>query len=378
VERPARLPATRDDLDDWSVYADWLQTQGDPGGERIAMELALPERPSRDQLAAFQKTAARPAGDHVLTGYMLNRLHSLVVRRDVYNANAIALERAAVLLESDAGRFVEYVHVPLDPPDHTAAVARIIAALPPTCRRLGLDLCARIEPAAARMLLNNVPDTVREISLGAHGVRLQPMSLTGLDTWLEERFDAIEVRLTRSTIDVALQQYDAIAPSVIVRLAGSDRLRVQWTAAPDPIPAGTVVGRPGDAALVGVHDRRAFVLSRWSSAVAQDEHGRLPVRAQLASDWEETHTAFLYTSSRNTTGALHSATVELRRRRDAWQVRRIRKLESDTVIRVDGVPLDDELVPIGHRSTISSEHWHYVFVANEVAATVRDVFESTR
>jgi uncharacterized protein (TIGR02996 family) len=53
VNRPGRLPTNASELDEWSVYADYLQTRGDPRGELIAYELALPEVPEPPALRAF-------------------------------------------------------------------------------------------------------------------------------------------------------------------------------------------------------------------------------------------------------------------------------------------------------------------------------------
>jgi hypothetical protein len=59
MEAPARLPQTEDDLADWAVYADWLQTRGDSRGDALAAELALPAAPEREQLAAFHAAVRR-------------------------------------------------------------------------------------------------------------------------------------------------------------------------------------------------------------------------------------------------------------------------------------------------------------------------------
>jgi hypothetical protein len=340
------------------------------------MELALPARPSPEQLAEFQHGAARPAQYGISTGYVLNRVHSMFVPRDIYSANALWLEAAEALLASEAGRYVEELYVPLDPPEHTEAVGRLIDLLPPTCRRLGLDLCASIDDAIALELLARVPEHVRELRLEAHGIRLARLPLGGLAAWIDDRFDAIELRFTRSTFDVALGQFEMIAPQIIDRLETQRTVRVQWTAVPAPVPERTYVGRPGDAAIVDLVQRHAMVLSRWSSAGVQDEHGRLPVRAQLAADRDETHDVFLYTTSADEVGALHSASVELCRRRDAWTVKRTRAYDSDVVVRVDGDVLGETPMPIGDGSSIATEHWRYAFITDDVTPTVRGLLSA--
>src|SRR5690349_11898422 len=103
MKRPARLPATPDDLAEWTVYADWLQSQGDPRGETIAHELA----------GATSGETRDHAGIAVVTrlGYM----QSVIVRRDMYSIHADTLERAGALVASDAAALLEELEIPLEP-----------------------------------------------------------------------------------------------------------------------------------------------------------------------------------------------------------------------------------------------------------------------
>ena len=56
-----RLRAAITDRDAWSVYADWLQTQGDPAGELCALQLLASADPRITELEANGVTGA-PAG----------------------------------------------------------------------------------------------------------------------------------------------------------------------------------------------------------------------------------------------------------------------------------------------------------------------------
>lgn len=77
MDRPARLPIAAEDFDEWSVYADWLQACGDPRGEPIALELAMPEAPDPDQLAAFHACAPTAPGYGVEVTFALGYVHTL-------------------------------------------------------------------------------------------------------------------------------------------------------------------------------------------------------------------------------------------------------------------------------------------------------------
>ncbi|MBA2544284.1 MAG: hypothetical protein H0V17_31860, partial [Deltaproteobacteria bacterium] len=79
---PPGLPRSVEDLDDWSVYADHLMTIGDPRGERIAFELAVPAEPTTDQLAAFQAQARRASHRDALIGmsWCLDHVRTLELR----------------------------------------------------------------------------------------------------------------------------------------------------------------------------------------------------------------------------------------------------------------------------------------------------------
>ncbi|HWO22559.1 MAG TPA: hypothetical protein VNO30_27560 [Kofleriaceae bacterium] len=380
MDRPARLPITQDELDEWSVYADWLQSRGDPRGERIALELALPAAPAPAALAAFQARGATavPAGEGIVPTLALGYIQALTVARasGTYTVEAEALERARALLVTEAGALVEEVDFAFDPGKHLRAAGALLAALPPTCRRLGLDLCGPISDDAAAELAAHLPPHVRELALRAYGVRLARIGLTGMLTWIDDRFDAVEVRFKRSTFDVALGHLQVDRARLAERAGQARHVRQRWTAIDAPFPPGRVeVGRPGEAALVDLRRRFAIALSRPGAV----EHGEdrapppLPIRALRAGHSREGHGAFLYATDEAEPGlALRSASVALDRHGDAWTLTHHAWQADGGAIRVDGAAVaPGESVPIHDGSLIHSEHWTFTLVTADVTATVR-------
>jgi uncharacterized protein (TIGR02996 family) len=380
MDRPARLPITQAELDEWSVYADWLQSRGDPRGEQIALELALPEAPEPAALEAFQARAAAavPEREGVVPTLALGYLQALTVARasGTYTVEAGALEHARAILAAEAGALVEEVDLAFDPGKHLRVVQALLAALPPTCRRLGLDLCGPISDAAARELAAHLPPHVRELALRAYGFRLARIGLTGMLTWIDDWFDAVEVRFKRSTFGVALGHLEVDRAQLAERAGQARHVRQQWTAIDAPFPPGRVeVGRPGEAALVDLRRRCAIALSRPHAV----EHGEdaapapLPIRALRAGRPREGHGAFLYAVDEAQPGlALHTASVALDRRGDAWTLTYHPWQADAGVVRVDGAAVaPGETVAIDDGGLIHSEHWTFTLVTRDVTATVR-------
>jgi uncharacterized protein (TIGR02996 family) len=123
MERPTRLPATVDDLGEWTVYADWLQTKGDPRGTAIALELAAPE--PRQEVRDGLGLALR-----------LGYIHTLDMPREHSNAvSAEQIARVRSLLAADDATLLEEIHVALEP-KVVGEMCGLFAALPASCRRL--------------------------------------------------------------------------------------------------------------------------------------------------------------------------------------------------------------------------------------------------
>jgi len=346
MKRPARLPASPEDLAEWTVYADWLQGEGDPRGEAIAYELAGASGESRDY-----------AGIRAVS--RLGHIYALVVPRDIYTVTADTLARARALIGSDDAALLEEVEVPLEPL-LADDVERLFAALPASCRRVAIDLCNPISDDAARTLLDALPGHVREIALASSGFRLRIVGLTGLARWIDDRFDAVELRYTRSTWDVALGQMDVDRDAIARRLAATSRVRLQMTIADAADPSERVeIGGPDDAAVVDLRRRCAMVLSTRAS------HRRIDgkIRARF--------TVGLYPRRQGPITTGDWAEVVFQRAGDDWWVQR-GSSQYGAQVRVDGVELAaDSTLEIGDGGGISSDHWDYVLVTHDVTPTVR-------
>src|SRR5262245_27456303 len=224
IPRPRRLPTTREELDEWSVYADWLLTRGDPRGEAIARELAVDDDPTDDVRGRYGDSGD---GNFELS-YTLRHLRGLTIPREMYSVSPVTLDRAHARLQMEDAALVEELALPIEP-EHARHVERVFAALPETCVRVAVDLCSPIDEATARDLLAALPAHVREIAIASSGPRLRRVGLTGLTAWIDDRFDAVELRYTRSTFDVALQQMRDDRELVAERVAATQRARIQWT-----------------------------------------------------------------------------------------------------------------------------------------------------
>ena len=150
MKPPDRLPTSVKDLDEWSVYADFLQTRGDSRGERIAYELALPVEPESAALRVFH-TLVRDAGRFpvgVQVAISLGHVRALVLRASpgprlshrVYGpldgtlawVRDFFLDPKAALIEE-----LRFVYVP---GEHVSQWKRLFAALPDRCSRVGVFL----------------------------------------------------------------------------------------------------------------------------------------------------------------------------------------------------------------------------------------------
>jgi uncharacterized protein (TIGR02996 family) len=359
VERPARLPEAIADLDEWSVYADWLQSRGDPHGELIALELALPDDPDDAQRDAFAERLARHDPDAETFGYV----RRLVAPRAGYAGSIDAIEYATEQLATERCAFVEEVAVAFEP-EHLEHVQGLFAALPPACRRIHLDLCNPIAPAAAVGLRAALPAQVRDVALEARGIRVRTTGLTGLVTWIDDRFDTVELRYLRSTWDAGLDEVRADRAAVLHRIDHTQLVRVQWTALEAPFPAGRhELGRAGDAAIVDLRRRCAMV--------PFDKQRRperpTPVRARLAGRRIARYEIGLYAPGNPVMGR-DTADVELVRRGDRWWLVQTAGL----AMQVNGVAVvPGEPVELHDGDGIESERWSYTLITDDVTPTVR-------
>lgn len=280
-----------------------------------------------------------------------------------------SLELARSVLASEAGALVEEIELAFHPERHLPHVQALLAALPPSCRRIGLDLYGPITIEAARGLAADLPPHVRELAMSAHGPRLERIGLTGMSTWIDDQLDAVELRFTRSTFESALGQLDLDRTMLVERDAHTRRVRQQWTAVAAPFPRGRIVlGGPGDAAVVDLGRRRAIVLSRSRPFELREQFGQLPIRIWRSGRLPERYDLPLYLEDL-TRSSRH---VALDRYGDAWTLTRRPSLADDGVVRVNGIAVaPDESIEIGDGDRIETEHGSFALVAHDVTRTVR-------
>ncbi len=289
AHQPARLPATEAELAAWSVYADHLMTLGDPRGEAMALELALPAEVPRPALARWHALAKPRYGRGGATpiGWCLGHARTLAIpgaapilgHRHV-GPTLGALAHAADVLARPQGRLVEELAIEYEPGEHGAAWRRLFAALPRTCTRVVLGMPASAHTAELAELVALLPAHVRALALAR---RLGPRGSNTLVP-VTARFDLVD--LSRAFLDArqleALLTRLEVTPGVRVRVAN---LGAALLGAPR-----CTLGAPGDAAIIDVAARQAIALPRWTLLALQHRYGHVPVRTQLAGGLGEGYT----------------------------------------------------------------------------------------
>lgn len=313
MEAPA-LPRTLDDLEDWSVYADHLMTIGDPLGDRIVADLALPEAPTTEQLRGFRALVGRhtKSSQTMRRSWCLGFMRTIELRsRDhagVFYLEQGALARARdVLLSTEASRLEELViSTPSSVDTH---YRRLLTALPPSCKRVTMtDL--RSSTDAVEFFLDCLPPTVTEL-----GIRLFKWSKS-VACAVRDRFEIVDVALVKR-----MDELDDLVPA----LAFTKTVRLRIGAFHGLPPARFELGGPGDAAIVAldprpgryvlgqppqlvpVEARMAWTLTRDPAPVVT-----LPVRELLAAETE------IKSVCLDPDPAIEHPRMTLRRRNGTW------------------------------------------------------------
>lgn len=282
------LPRTLDDLEDWSVYADHLLTIGDPLGERLVADLALPATPTGDQLRAFRALVGRhtPSSQTMVRSWCLGFLRTLELRsRDhagLFYLEHGALAHARDVLQSRAASRLEELVIPT-PKTEDTHYRRLLAALPASCTRVTItDL--RSSTDAVEFFLDCLPPTVTEL-----GLRMFAWSKAATCA-VRDRFEVVEVALVKR-----MDELDDLVPA----LALTEAVRVRIGAFHGLPPARFELGGPDDAAIVALDPRPGrYVLGQPPKLVPVDARMAwtlprdrapaviLPVRELLAAETE--------------------------------------------------------------------------------------------
>jgi hypothetical protein len=349
VERPASFA----DLEAWSVYGDWLEQQGDPRGALIGIDLALPLAPSREALAAFHEAhrARFHERDHVTIGYALAHPRTVVLEqgRGIKLSGGAhdppldgTLANLRDLLVDPTYGLVEEVTLSQPFEDHDAHWRRLIAAIPPSCRRVVI-IATGLSVAAGHELVERLPPHVRELAIRrVHGGMARAVDIAPL---LDDRFDTVEL----IDLDVTYALRDTLANTKRLRL------RVRYL-------DGTFSSRIdiGDTALVRSDPTRATAISivPWTLIQLQRRHGPISIRAQLGRAVPEG-----FDASPSFHRIAPNGHELLRHPSGAWTLRG----HEHAVYEVDGEPLArDQIVRLDHGSRIryGSDREPWVFLAH--------------
>ena len=307
---PARFPRDEADLADWSVYADELLREGDPLGEAIAYDLALPDQPTREELAehaARLKTRCWPRRRAMEAGWCLGYLRTLAlwgvgrtmfarVGRSTQAIDDGTLANARDLLRSPIAARLEELHVATQWDLASKPLRRLFAALPESCTTL---VTWGQGPDNLDALLALVPHHVTRLAILTR-------SRTDLGRTIDDRFEVIEVPRVEPGEWVGVK----------AGLAATSRVRIrvhQFGVAPH---ARCDLG--DGAGVIESAPPRAVALARATLIQLQTRHGLVPIRAQLAGRLAERHMLWDQ-GGRFVTGGDHEATLV--QRGDAWTAR---------------------------------------------------------
>lgn len=273
VHQPARLPASEAELDAWSVYGDALLGAGDPKGEWIARDLALPALVDDAGRAMLREYARATQQRGLSITWSLGHIKELALARRSSRGfgqrriapPAVETMRFAIeQLRRPAGRLVECISL-----SYAREVeeewAALMAALPPTCTRMVIAVGSN--PAE---LVATLPPQVRKIAVDV----MAPWQWH----FIADRFDVIDATgLARASSAISLRE----TRSVVVRVATfADR---------PPASPRIVLGGDGEGAIVHVERRIAHAIPRWRLFELQETFGPLGARELIARSYLEAY-----------------------------------------------------------------------------------------
>ncbi|HEY0255066.1 MAG TPA: hypothetical protein VGC41_26245 [Kofleriaceae bacterium] len=271
ADLPARLPRTEAELADWSVYADQLLLEGDRLGEMLASELALPARPTSDQIEAFKRTM-RPRcwspRSTMQAGWAFGHLRELFVWIGRASAprqiDEGTLGNLRDMLRSPIASRLERIEVVTWWTLGMTALRRTLAALPASCTCVASRIPAPLPHAGPlARIADFLPPHVTELVLeGTHGFDFASQ--------IDDRLAVVEL----PSIEPVRAQLGAI-----LGRTSRVRLRVRVLALSD---LRDRIELCDGAGLVETKTRRAHALPPPAMHLQQEVFGTIPVRSQLA------------------------------------------------------------------------------------------------
>lgn len=196
--QPPPFPRSEADLGAWLVYTDWLLTRGDPRGELMALDLALPSAPEREQLQQFHAAARRfcRQSSTASVSWCLGHARAIELwpmpRRtlDLHGGpSSSVLANACEFLRTPAAASLETLS--MVPEGKPKLMQRLFSALPATCRRLELVLPRQTWPAQSAKLIDMIPSTIRELTLHFNEFAGPPCE------FIDDRFDVVDLAAAR-------------------------------------------------------------------------------------------------------------------------------------------------------------------------------------
>lgn len=318
MEPPATFPADEADLAEWAVYADDLLTRGDPRGELLAHELALPAAPEREAVAAFQALASRfcRQGGHAPIGWCLGHARTLTIVgwqprfKGPAAVDAGTLANVHQLLLRPIGARLEQLGCVYTPREEPKAWRRVFSALPATCRRVSVTPIGEWSESDVDELVAWLPATVDELAIMLPRVATR----AHVARFVTDRFAVIELEQVRPDSVLEPQVAAAFAATRTLRLR-VDQLDLARRIASDRCRVGSL------SAAGLVTSRGIGILEPWSLLELQGRYGLVPVRAQRARLLPEDHALWIDVHGHVGCGSLHGAPPDLVRRGTRWTIR---------------------------------------------------------
>ncbi|MDP3501441.1 MAG: hypothetical protein Q8S33_13940 [Myxococcales bacterium] len=349
------LPREPADLDQWAVYADVLEERGDRAADAIRADLAMPSRPSADDLAAFRLTCGRHAREyenhavewalgHARTLRLVSRADAWARRRlgrsERHALAADDLAQAAQLLAEPRFQRLESLDVRIDRGSFSKFWRRFCARLPATCTRLRMSTRGLSEDDYAA-IADNLPSQVVVVGVNSH----VPQFLSLLAPRLRSLELNYELPVSKAhEVEQALDAKNAVVLRGGVVVEGNQVTPPHWQR-----------GLPGDALFLHSGEGHFAVVRRESVFSLQRRFGLVGVRAQLERTLPE---GFDVTLHEKRVDFMEAGGVLLRHPDGRWSVRPTR-MRSGVLIEVEGVASDAPPVTLrsGDVLRVNGEPW---------------------
>lgn len=274
------LPSTAAELDRWSVYADALLSAASELGTLIALDLALGEAPTGEQLVPFHRLANRLCRNRTVTSaeWVVGHARTLIVRgppgpsktdrRTPAPISHQELAEAANLIQRPEYQRLEALRFFGRLGEHGRMWKRLVAGLPRSCRRIE---CGAPGTSGVATTLSQLPEQITELTIEHRDLELLEASKTLATLELRWPLDTGDAEaLLRLPSSVSIVANGCVDHETRAALGG----RVAF-------------GRPGDLVLIEQHTGATTVIGPATLAQLQARFGIISAKAQLARSLPE-------------------------------------------------------------------------------------------